>query len=395
MDKGFNPLGKIVFNGILVISAALSALSCNKKNDSIIMQDAQRVIDCNLDDAKKVTNLSDVFESIDVIPLEEKHLVGFVDKIHSDESGIYLANNNMLYAYNWNGQELFCLDRKGRALSDYLEIEDFTLSEKYIAISDPEGMKILLFDKRDGQYDKTIQVDFYPEEIAFLNETTLMVNCGGTDGFRLVTLDIEKGEVTDGYFNFDRIFTEPLLQAFSSVNGTPLYRIPFYSDFYSVSKERKLEKALSFDFQAKNFNANDLKTINIMGFNMLTDSKGNANITNMYAVNSTFAINFQCQSISEDSQYLLLVDTLNQTKYLFDSETTNDDILFYNHLALPLFYDCNKDGFICLLYPHLWASTFDSIDEERKNTANYRKAQSIFQTVSKTDNPSVLVYRLK
>lgn len=359
------------------------------------MQDAQRVIDCNLDDAQKVTNLSDVFESIDVIPLEAKHLVGYVDIIHTDESGIYLAGNDMLYAYNWNGKEMFCLDRKGRALSDYLEIEDFTLSEKYIAISDPEGMKILLFDKHNGQYDKTIKVDFYPEEIAFLNETTLMVNCGGTDGFRLVILDIEKGEVTDGYFKFDRIFTEPLLQAFSSVNGTPLYRIPFYNDFYSVSKERKLEKALSFDFKAKNFNANDLTTINIMGFNMLIDSKGNANIANMYTVNSTFAINIKCQSISEDSQYLLLVDTLNQTKYLFDSETANDDILFYDYVVLPLFYDSNKDGFITLLYPHLWASTFDSIDEERKNTANYRKAQSIFQTVSKTENPSILVYRLK
>ena len=394
MDISSNPMRRIL-NGILVISVAFSVLSCNNNNDAIIMQNAQRVIDCNLDNAQKTENLSDVFECIDVITLDSKHLIGTVDIIHTDENGIFLTSKDILYAFNWNGQEQFSLDRKGRALSDYLEIEDFTLSEKYIAISDPEGMKILLFDKRDGQYNKTIEVDFYPEEIAFLNETTLMVNCGGADGSRLVTLDIEKGEVTNGYFNFDRIFTEPLVQAFAYVNGTPLYRIPFYNDFYSVSKERKLEKALSFDFKAKNFNPKDLKTINVMGFNMLMDSKGNADIVNMHTVNSMFAINFKCQSISEDSQYLLLVDTLNHTEYLFDSETTIDDILFYDHVVLPLFYDSNKNGFISVLYPDLWASTFGSISDERKKNTNYQKASSLYQSVSKTENPAILVYRLK
>ena len=106
-----------------------------------------------------------------------------------------------------------------------------------------------------------------------------------------------------------------------------------------------------------------------------------------------FAVNFKCQSISEDSQFLMLVDTLNGTKYLFDSVTTNDDVLFYDIAPLPLFYDSNEKGFISVLYPNLWASAFDSIDEGRKNTPNYRKASRLFQTISKTENPAILVYR--
>lgn len=374
---------------------ALSLISCNRNNDSIIRQDAQRVIDCNLDDAVQITNLSDVFDSIVLVPLDEKHLVGSIDKIRSDESGIYLSSDNILYAYDWSGQEIFCLNREGRAMSDYLEIGDFALSSKYVAIADPESMKILLFDKSQGQYHKAISVDFFPEDIVFLDETTLAVNCGGADGFRLVILDIEKEEAIDGYFNFDQIFTEPLLQPFASLNGTPLYRIPFYADYYSFSKESGLKKAISFDFKAKNFNANDLKTVNVMGFNMLIDSQGNANIVNTYSVNSTFAINYKCQSVSEDSQYLLLVDTLNHTKYLLDSETCHDDILFYDHVFLPLFYDSNGNGFISVLYPNLWASTFDSIDEERKNTVNYPRALSLFSKISKTENHSIMIYELK
>jgi hypothetical protein len=374
---------------------ALSLLSCNRNNDSIIRQDAQRVIDCNLDDAVQITNLSDVFDSIILVPLDEKHLVGFIDKIRSDESGIYLSSDNIMYAYDWSGQEIFCLNREGRAMSDYLEIGDFALSSKYVAIADPESMKILLFEKSQGQYHKAISVDFFPEDIVFLDETTLAVNCGGADGFRLVILDIEKEEAIDGYFNFDQIFTEPLLQPFASLNGTPLYRTPFYADYYSFSKESGLKKAISFDFKAKNFNANDLKTVNVMGFNMLIDSKGNANIVNTYSVNSTFAINYKCQSVSEDSQYLLLVDTLNHTKYLLDSETCHDDILFYDHVILPLFYDSDGNGFISVLYPNLWASTFDSIDEERKNTVNYPRALSLFRKITKTENPSIMIYKLK
>ena len=386
---------RILFNSIYVLGVALSLISCNNNNDEIIMQSAKRVIDCNLDDAQKVSDLSAVFENIDVVTLESKHLIGLVDDIHTDESGIYLTSNNTLYAYNWNGEELFYLDRKGRALSDYLEIKDFSISKKYIAISDPESMKILLFNKSDGEFNKSIRLDFFPEEITFMNETTLAVNCGGVDGSRLVRIDIETGDVVDGYLHFDALFTEPLPQVFSSINGTTLYRIPFYNDFYTISDDKKMEKALSFDFKDKNFNVNDLKTINIMGVNMLIDEKGNVNIENIYDVNSTIAIDFKCQSISEESRYLLFVDTLNQTKYLFDNKATNDNILFYDYVALPYFYDSNEDGFISVLYPDFWISTFKSISEDRKNTSNYQKASSIYEIASKNENPSILVYRLK
>ena len=388
MDSGMDRVRYLLANCF-----ALLMLSCNGNNGTI-SQDAERVIDCNMDDAVKLVNLSDVCDSIAVIPLEDKHLIGTVDLICSDESGIYLTTrNNILYSYGWDGKERFYIDRQGRALSDYLEIGDFAVSGKHIAIADAEGMKVLLFDKGNGLYDKTIQVDFYPEDLAFLNEGMLAVNCGGVDGPRLVTLDIEKEKVIDGYLSYDKIFSEPLLQPFATINGSVLYRIPFYNDFYSVSCGGKLEKTLSFDFKAKNFNDRDLKYINVMGFNFLIDSKGNACIDNLYTVNSMFAVNFKCQSISEDSQFLMLVDTLNGTKYLFDSETTNDDVLFYDIAPLPLFYDSNEKGFVSVLYPNLWASTFDSIDEGRKNTPNYSKASSLFQTISKTENPSILVYR--
>ena len=129
---------------ILGLNLLLLITSCKRNNDGVIMQIPLRTVDCNINEAKKLTYFSEVCDSIIVIPLKDSNLIGFVDIIHLDDSGIYLTSNNILYAFNWAGDELYCLDRKGRASFDYLEIGDFAISNDYLVISDPEGKKILL-----------------------------------------------------------------------------------------------------------------------------------------------------------------------------------------------------------------------------------------------------------
>ena len=282
------------------------------------MQNSKRIIDCNIDDAVKQTALSSVCDSIRVIPLEDKHLIGFVDIIHTDENGIYLTSNDILYAFDWSGKERFCVDRKGRASFDYLEIGDFAVSNKYLILADSESKKLLLFNKSDGQFIRTVNLDFYPESIACIDESTLIVSCGGVEGPMLVTFDIDNEVVIDRFLHFEKLFTAPMLQTFTSMEGIPLYKIPFYNDYYTVTKNTGLEKTLSFDFKKKNFDVKGLKKIEILGVSLLIDSKGSADIRNMYNANSMFAIRFNCQSISEDAQYQMLVDTLTNKKVLFD-----------------------------------------------------------------------------
>lgn len=382
-------------NTYFILLTILLLLSCGRSNQGLIMQNSKRIIDCNIDDAIKQTVLSSVCDSIRVVPLEDKHLIGFIDIIHTDDSGIYLTSNDILYAFDWKGKERFCVDRRGRASFDYLDIEDFMVSEKYLVIVDSESKKVLLFDKSDGQFIKTVNLDFYPERIAFVDESTLIVSCGGVEGPMLVTFDIDNEVVIDRFLHFEKLFSAPMLQTFTSMEGNPLYKIPFYNDYYTVTKDNGLEKTLSFDFKEKNFNVKGLKNINYLGVNMLVDSKGSADIRNMYNANSMFAIRFKCLSISEDAQYLMLVDTLTNNKYLFDSESYKDDVLFYDHVILPLFYDCYQDFFVSVLYPDLWTETFNSLPEKSRMNTNYKKALDYYQIITETKNPSIVLYHFK
>ena len=379
----------------LILSTILLLLSCNGSNKGVIMQNSKRIIDCNIDDAVKQTALSSVCDSIRVIPLEDKHLIGFVDIIHTDENGIYLTSNDILYAFDWSGKERFCVDRKGRASFDYLEIGDFAVSNKYLILADSESKKLLLFNKSDGQFIRTVNLDFYPESIACIDESTLIVSCGGVEGPMLVTFDIDNEVVIDRFLHFEKLFTAPMLQTFTSMEGIPLYKIPFYNDYYTVTKNTGLEKTLSFDFKKKNFDVKGLKKIEILGVSLLIDSKGSADIRNMYNANSMFAIRFNCQSISEDAQYLMLVDTLTNKKVLFDSESYRDDVLFYDYVILPLFYDCYQDYFVSVLYPDLWKETFDSLTETKEINTNYKKALDYYRLITETENPSIVLYHFK
>ena len=380
---------------ILGLNLLLLITSCKRNNDGVIMQIPLRTVDCNINEAKKLTYFSEVCDSIIVIPLKDSNLIGFVDIIHLDDSGIYLTSNNILYAFNWAGDELYCLDRKGRASFDYLEIGDFAISNDYLVISDPEGKKILLFDKNNGSFLKSIYLDFYPERIAFLNEKELVISCGGVEGPKLVSFNVEKEVMINHFLHFERLFTEPLIQTFTIVEDKPLYRIPFYNDYYAVTEGDNLEKAISFDFKEKNFDEKGLKTINLFGANLLVDSKGSANIINVFNVQSMFAIYFTCPSLSDDSQFLMLVNTLDNSKCLFDSETYIDDVIFYDHVVLPLFYDCYKDYYASVLYPDLWTETFNNISEDRKTNKNYLKALALYPQITRTENPSIVLYHLK
>lgn len=128
---------------------------------------------------------------------------------------------------------------------------------------------------------------------------------------------------------------------------------------------------------------------------MLIDSKGSANVVNMYNINSMYVVNFECKAISEESQYLMIIDTLTNKKYYFDSESYTDDLLFYDYMVLPFFLDFYKDCFIGVLYPDLWKQTFNSIADSRKNSANYKKALGYYQALADNQNPLIICYYFK
>ncbi len=383
---------------LYIFSLAFVFLSCggNKNSEQFISQHPNYVVNCDLDRSNVITNLSQVCDSIAIIPLDfNSDLIGIVDKLCSDSTGIYIVSNSILYHFNWNGEQSYSIKRIGRSSSDYLELSDFCVSDNHIAIADIVGQKILLFNKLNGVFHKTINVDYYPENIEFLNNDTLAIKCSGSEGARLRTIDINSGKIIDTFFEFEQLFTEPVVQPFIKLGDRVHYKIPFYNDYYSISVNGKLEKSLSFDFGKYNFDITGLDEVSFFGTTMLFDTKGSAKILDVYNTDSLYAISLQCPSVSEDAQYLMFVDTKSDECYYFDSDTYIDDVLFYDHTILPILFNSYNGSFIGVIYPDLWVNTFNSITDKRKQSELYSTALDYYNCFSNNQNPLIVQYYFK
>lgn len=376
-----------------LVLAAVSVLSC-KKNDPR-NEAARYAVDCDMESAQPVTLLSDVVDSYSILPLQSDDLMGTVNRLCVDDSGIYIVSDEKVWAFDMDGRERYCISAKGRSASEYLELRGFCLSDRFIAISDTEGQKILFFNKTDGKHFKTVNVDFYADLICYLNDTVLAVSCSGATGPRLVTLNTVDGRILSRSIDYEDIFSEPVRQPFIRLGESLLYKMPFYNDYFEVTDDGIKGKYLTYDFRDYNFNIKGVKPVNFGIVTLLVDTWGNAHVSHAYNIGSKFVTTFICQAESEDSYYMMITDTLTHSKQLIDSESFTDDVTFYDFVIYPQIFDCYDDRLVCVIYPDYWTDTFPGLTDERKSSPYYQSALEQYRSLSGNDNPLLVFYHLK
>lgn len=377
---------------IILLPILLVMFSCIKKGKNEV---CKKSIQCNVDAARRIDKLSDICDSVTLIPLDlnSKALLGTIDKVQLDEENIYLLSNNKCFIYDFKGNFKTSIGQRGHAKFEFVCIDDISLASNKIILADAQARKIVVFSKR-GEPLEEIKVDFFPEQIMAVNDTILSISCSGIRGKRLVLYDMLRGKVIRKYFEYEDRFALSISQSFvNSLQGV-LYKQPYSNIYYSINSQGSIAKAYYVDFGKYQFCIEDLKKSFFLGNMVLQDTKGNARILNFLETKKFYCIEFQCSKLSSEGQFIILVDKRHGHKsILIDSETFKDDILHCNYRVLPDFSEMYENDFVGVIYPHLWEK---SIIEANIYVVNktYQKVSSILQK-NRDVNPIICIYHMK
>ncbi len=383
---------------VLIISICVlvfeTICSCGKQEKRI--RDSSRQLICNIDSSFLIENLSELCDSVSFIPLETHNnsIVGVIDKIVVDTTNIYILSNNNLYIYNKRGGLDFKISQKGHAKNEYMEINDFCISHGSIYIADTQAKKILVFSK-SGTYDRTIATPTFPEFIESISDSLLAISCSGLEGYRLTMLDTRDGHTKQGYFQYDKRFSSPIPQTFVRTdNNQILYKQPFSNLYYRIMNDGNIEEMYRVNFGDYTFQESDIGEINFGGSKIPYDTKGNAGILRFNESTAFFQIEFTCERLAKDAQFIALISKKNNKSYLINSDNYKDDLAFYNFRILPDFSYLFNGCLWGIIYPASWKDDVNKLKTIEKYQ-QYGRILEYVNSISDEQNPIVCIYHIK
>lgn len=384
------------FNLIFCAIVVLVCVGCSTKHSGDSSLLPLQTIICDIDNASVVKTLSSICDSVSLIPLDSSGTepMGIVDKVICDSTYIYMMCGNKLFVYDKQGHYFSSINAIGHANNEYVELGDFCITDSSIIIADTQNKKLLVFSRR-GTFQRTIPLKQFPERIAMVNNSVLAISCSGIEGYRLIILDIERQKIIGKHFDYNKKYSYSIPQTFTESLGTLLYRQPLSNIYYSILDDGSIREKYDLNFGDYNLKESDLGVINWEGCDILLDTKGNADIINFSESVSLYQIEFSCNRIAEDAQFIMLINKKTQKSYLMSSNDYTDDLTYYDFRILPDF-SYHYDGcFLGIIYPASWK---DGIDEEKSiktESIEQKKIYDYIDSLSYEQNPIVCLYHIK
>lgn len=381
-------------SNILLSFLVILILTCSC-TQGIDKSTCNKTIKCDIDGSYHINKLSQICDSVTVIPLKQNAnaLLGAIDKIQMDDNHICILSNNKCFIYDSDGYFKNSIDKKGHAKFEYVCIDDICLTSCNIIITDAQSKKILVFSK-NGKPLEEVKVDFYPERIMAVNDSILAISCSGNQGSRLIVYNIKSREIMQEHFDYDDRFLVSIPQSFVKTPQGILYKQPYSNIYYNISLKGDITKAYCIDFGKYQFKTSDLKETDFFGNKILQDSKGNAQILRFLETEHYYCLEFVCTRLSEEGQFIILVNKTNNKCMLLDSDNYKDDILYCNYRILPDFSESYGEDFIGVIYPHLWK---ESIRKEGTGIIKDKNYYKIESALHHNDDltPIVCIYHMK
>ncbi|MCH7400778.1 6-bladed beta-propeller [Belliella kenyensis] len=146
-----------------------------------VSEDANHVsvikLDPLLTSKKEKVNLSEIAESIEYIILETNeqsifgHIVAPEEQIKFFEKGILISDKRKLLHFNYHGNFIGEIGKRGNGPTEYADIRDFAInpSLQQIAVLSPPNQRTFIYDY-SGDGTKDFMVDFWPLHIASLGD---------------------------------------------------------------------------------------------------------------------------------------------------------------------------------------------------------------------------------
>lgn len=381
---------------VLYISVLAIVTSCSYNKQNNIIQSSSKQLICDIDSSLLIKNLSEMCDSVSFIQLETNNnsIVGNIDKIVVDSVNIYMLSNNNLFIYDKQGKLYSKISKMGHAKNEYIAINDFCISRASIFIADTQARKILVFS-RSGAYERTIETTLFPEFIESISDSMLAISCSGLNGYRLTLLNTRNEQTEHGYFQYEKRFSSPIPQTFvRTVGNQVLYKQPLSNLYYRILNDGTIEEAFRVKFGDYTFQESDIGEINFGGCIIPYDTKGNAGILRFNESTTFSQIEFTCERLAEDAQFIMLISKLTNKSYLINSDSYKDDLAFYTSRILPDFSCLFNGCFWGCIYPTTWKDDINAMRTSEKSP-QYRRIFEYVNSISDEQNPIICIYHIK
>jgi len=190
-----------------LLLAVLTAVACVAFAVAFTCSCSQSVPDnAEIIDVRRPTEvqLLDLADSFRIVQLDEnKDCFGEITlaKVYGDDIFLQDFSLRKIYHFNKDGSLLNVLDSKGRAKSEYLDIESFAYSPEkgLLYILSRSTMAIKVYSVSDMCFRYDIPLGRYMNAVETLSDNTLFAvqSEGLSSGGALVTIDMETGAITE------------------------------------------------------------------------------------------------------------------------------------------------------------------------------------------------------
>lgn len=223
--------------------------------------------DCSGDINKEEIDLQSIFKNPYIIGLEEtsNSRIGVINKIVLDDSLLFVLDADMskqIVIYNNEGKYIKSIRKIGRAESEYISLNDFSINQK-------DKQIYLLCDKR-----KILVYDFEGNFIKIMKPKFSAINIEYSDGrFYFVSEDKNTGSlivadknlnITHSHFpNKDNKLFHRLIHPLQKNNdGTVTYMRYLDNNIYRLDRDGNMDILYSIDFGNKSMERDEMSATN-------------------------------------------------------------------------------------------------------------------------------------
>jgi hypothetical protein len=190
------------------------------------------------------TRFSDLLEEYRYIVPEttEESLFAYISKAYIDRGSLYIFDrwnvDKILVFDVGTGKFLRAIGSQGRGPGEYADLQGFTLDRvrRELLLVDRSGQKVLVYDADSGAFKRSFEVDFYPQNIEYVDENTLAYEAGSRDP-RLFLTDRE-GRVLGSYIPYNDKNEALQINSFSRGTGDEiLFRTDLCDSLFTVTPQ--------------------------------------------------------------------------------------------------------------------------------------------------------------
>ena len=199
-----------------------------------------------------------IFAEYKFISLEatDSSLVGSTRKVTLKNDVIYVSDGKCLHQFTTNGKHLRTLERSGGGPQEYVNIWDFTISDKEILIWDQNSRKLIRYSL-DNTYINSYKFDNFTATLYPIDTNKILFSSSyqGNDEFKFIIRDLE---------------TMDIIESFHPINkAQTTYRHFMNQDNYYVYKNVLLfhEPMNNYIFEISHDESNPVRYIDIYGQN--------------------------------------------------------------------------------------------------------------------------------